>query len=95
MRHVYHHFLHPAQEDASLFQSLKPGGMLAVIDFPPSKDASPLDLSNEGVLANRGGHGITKQALVEELSAAGFQVVTTPTDWPGEDYCVVFRKPPK
>jgi hypothetical protein len=34
-----------------------------------------------------------KQLLVDELTAAGFQALTTPTDWPGEDYCVVFRKP--
>jgi precorrin-6B methylase 2 len=26
MRRVYHHFTQPAKEDASLFQSLKPGG---------------------------------------------------------------------
>jgi ubiquinone/menaquinone biosynthesis C-methylase UbiE len=95
MRHVYHHFRQPAQEDASLFQSLKPGGILAVIDFQPSQDASTLESGNEDVPSNRGGHGVTKQALIEELSAAGFQVVTTPTDWPGEDYCVVFRKPPQ
>ena len=95
MRHVYHHFTQPAQEDASLFQSLKPGGILAVIDFPPSQEASTLESSEEDVPNNRGGHGITKQALVDELSAAGFQVVTTPTDWPGEDYCIVFRKPPQ
>ena len=93
MRHVYHHFTQPAQEDASLFQSLKPGGILAVIDFLPSQEASTLESSKEDVPNNRGGHGITKQALVDELSAAGFQVVTTPMDWPGEDYCVVFRKP--
>jgi hypothetical protein len=31
--------------------------------------------------------------LVDELTAAGFQALATPTDWPGEDYCVVFRKP--
>jgi predicted methyltransferase len=85
----------PAQENVSLFQSLKPGGVLAVIDFPPSQDASTLESGNEDVPNNRRGHGITKQALVDELSAAGFQVLTTPIDWPGEDYCVIFRKPPK
>jgi ubiquinone/menaquinone biosynthesis C-methylase UbiE len=95
MRHVYHHFTQPAQEDASLLQSLKPGGILAVIDFLPSQDASTLESGNEDVPNNRGGHGVTKQALIDELSAAGFQVVTTPTDWPGVDYCIVFRKPPQ
>ena len=92
MRRVYHHLTQPAQEDASLFQSLKPGGLLAVIDFPPGKWLSRLE-PVKGVPKNRGGHGMPKQLLVDELSAAGFQALTTPTDWPGVDYCVVFRKP--
>jgi predicted methyltransferase len=92
MRRVYHHFTQPAQEDASLFQSLKPGGLLAIIDFPPGKGPGKLELV-KGVPKNRGGHGMPKQLLVDELSAAGFQALTTPTDWPGEDYCLVFRKP--
>ena len=32
MRLVYHHLTKPAEIDASLFRSLKPGGLLAVID---------------------------------------------------------------
>jgi ubiquinone/menaquinone biosynthesis C-methylase UbiE len=92
MRRVYHHFTDPAQEDASLFQSLKPGGLLAVIDFAPGEGPGKLD-PVKGVPKNRGGHGMPKQLLIDELSAAGFQALTTPTDWPGGDYCVVFRKP--
>ena len=92
IRRVYHHFTQPAQEDSSLFQSLKPGGLLAVIDFPPGKGPGKLE-AVKGVPKNRGGHGMPKQLLVDELTAAGFQALTTPTDWPGEDYCVVFRKP--
>jgi ubiquinone/menaquinone biosynthesis C-methylase UbiE len=91
MRRVYHHFTQPEKQDASLFQSLKPGGLLAIIDFPPGEhgDLKP----PKGVPKNRGGHGMPKQLLIDELSAAGLQALTTPTDWPGEDYCVVFRKP--
>jgi len=92
MRRVYHHFTQPAQEDASLLQSLKPGGLLAVIDFPPGKGPGKLE-PVKGVPENRGGHGMPKQLLIDELSAAGFQAVTTPTDWLGDDYCVVFQKP--
>jgi len=96
MRHVYHHFTQPAQEDASIYQSLKPGGILAVIDFPPSKKQSKtFESSTQNAQNNQTGHGITRQALIDELSAAGFQVVMTPSEWPGEDYCVVFRKPSK
>ncbi|MGB7593098.1 MAG: class I SAM-dependent methyltransferase [Terriglobia bacterium] len=89
MRQVYHHLTQPAQEDASLFQSLKPGGLLAVIDSLPREGTKP----PKGVPKNRGGHGMPKQLLVDELSAAGFQALTTPTYWHGEDYCLVFRKP--
>jgi predicted methyltransferase len=92
MRRVYHHFTQPEKEDASLFQSLKPGGLLAVIDFPPGKGPGKLE-PVKGVPKNRGGHGMPKQLLVDELNAAGFQALTIPTDWQGEGYCVVFRKP--
>jgi Skp family chaperone for outer membrane proteins len=94
MRGVYHHFTQPAKEDASLFRSLKPGGLLAIIDFPPGNKSSDIE-SVKGVPKNRGGHGMPKQLLLDELSAAGFQAVTTPTHWHGEDYCVVVRKPAK
>ena len=89
MRRVYHHFTKPAEIDASLFQSLKPGGLLAVIDMLPEKGTKP----PKGVPKNRGGHGMPKQLLIDELTAAGFELVTTPTNWHGEDYCVVVRKP--
>ena len=92
MRRVYHHFTQPAKEDASLFQSLKPGGLLAIIDFEPGEGHGDLK-PPKGVPKNRGGHGMPKQLLIDELSAAGFQVQTTPNYWHGDDYCVVFRKP--
>jgi ubiquinone/menaquinone biosynthesis C-methylase UbiE len=91
MRRVYHHFTEPQKMDASLFQSLKPGGMLAVIDFPPRSWLPPV----KGVPANRGGHGMPKKILIKELTSAGFQVVSEPADWPGNNYCVIFHKPAK
>jgi len=91
MRRVYHHFTDPEKEDASLFQSLKPGGLLAVIDFQPGEGPGDSKLP-KGVPKNRGGHGMPKQLLIEELTAAGFQVVSSPADWPAPDYCVVFKK---
>ena len=91
MRRVYHHFTEPEKEDASLFQSLKPGGLLAVIDFQPGEGPSDSKLP-KGVPKNRGGHGMPKQLLIEELTAAGFQVVALPADWTAPDFCVVFKK---
>lgn len=91
LRHVYHHFTAPVEMDASLLRSLKPGGMLAVIDFAPRKSLSESD-PVKGVPANRGGHGIPQKILVDELKAAGFAVEKT-MDWPDDDYLVMFRKP--
>ena len=94
MRTVYHHFTKPAEIDASLFQSLRPGGRLAVIDRePPPGSSVP-----EGVPGNRGGHGMPQKLLITELTAAGFQLEAVHDDWPGRSevyktYCVVFRKP--
>jgi ubiquinone/menaquinone biosynthesis C-methylase UbiE len=92
LRRVYHHFTAPAEMDASLFRSLKPGGELAVIDFPPRKWLTESD-PVKGVPANRGGHGIPQKILTEELTSAGFTVDKIINDWPEEAYCVLFRKP--
>jgi ubiquinone/menaquinone biosynthesis C-methylase UbiE len=88
LRRVYHHLTKPAEFDAALLRSLKPGGSLAIIDFPPRGGLEPV----EGVPANRGGHGIPQKILIDELTAAGFQVEKVVDDWPADDYCVLFRK---
>ena len=91
MRRVYHHFKEPAKTDAEIFNDLKPGGLLAVIDFTPKPGLPPV----EGAPKNHGGHGIPKQVLEQELTSAGFEIVNEPRDWPGSgDYCVIARKPP-
>jgi ubiquinone/menaquinone biosynthesis C-methylase UbiE len=92
LRRVYHHFTAPIDMDASLLKALKPGGELAVIDFPPRKwlsESEPV----EGVPANRGGHGIPKKILIDELKTAGFRIEKVLDDWPADDYCVIARKP--
>jgi ubiquinone/menaquinone biosynthesis C-methylase UbiE len=91
LRRVYHHLTAPAEMDASLLRSLKPGGLLAVIDFAPRKWLSESD-PVKGVPANRGGHGIPEKILIEELSSAGFKVNRVVDDWPEDSYCVVFQK---
>jgi len=47
----------------------------------------------KGVPSNRGGHGIPKKILVEELTAAGFKLDKSFDDWPEDGYCLLFRKP--
>jgi ubiquinone/menaquinone biosynthesis C-methylase UbiE len=88
LRHVYHHLTKPAEFDAGLVRSLKSGGRLAIIDFPPRAGLEPV----EGVPSNRGGHGIPQKVVVEELSAAGLQVEKIVNDWPEGSYCVLFVK---
>jgi predicted methyltransferase len=88
MRFVYHHLTKPAEIDASLFHSVKPGGLLAVIDEEPRSGTS----RPEGVPENRGGHGMPQKILIEEVTSAGFQVVKILDDWPNRSYCLVFRR---
>jgi ubiquinone/menaquinone biosynthesis C-methylase UbiE len=89
MRDVYHHFAQPPEMNASLYRSLKPGGHLAVIDFPPrsGRTAPP------GSRDNGANHGILPDDLVRELSAVGFaDVQQVPWSSPGY-FAVVGRKP--
>lgn len=88
LRRVYHHLTKPADFDAALLRGLKPGGRLAIIDFPPRSGLDPV----EGVPANRGGHGIPQKIVIEELIATGLQLEKTVNDWPNDDYCLVFVK---
>ena len=92
LRRVYHHFSAPTEMDASLMRSLRPGGLLAVIEFAPRKSLTASD-PVKGVPSNRGGHGIPKKILLQELMAAGFKLDKSFDDWPGDGYCVLFRKP--
>jgi ubiquinone/menaquinone biosynthesis C-methylase UbiE len=89
LRRVYHHFNDPHRMNVSLRQSLKPGGLLAVIDFAPdgseSEDPAERDTGSQ--------HGVTSATVVRELSQAGFERVAV------EDatrrYMVVMRRPPE
>jgi len=92
LRRVYHHLTAPNEMDASLMRSLRRGGLLAVIEFAPRKSLSASD-PVQGVPSNRGGHGIPKKILLEELTAAGFRLDKTFDDWPDDGYCALFRKP--
>ena len=85
LRRVYHHLTDPASINASLLQSVRPGGVLVIIDFPP-----PISWL-------RGSLGVPAQVAIDEVKASGFELVQLISDWPGrgplDSYCAVFRRP--
>lgn len=85
LRRVYHHLSDAASINASLLRSLRPGGVLAVIDFPPP------------FFWSRGSLGVPAKAVIDEVSGSGFEPLRLIDDWPGrgplKSYCAVFRKP--
>jgi len=93
IRDAYHHLTKPDDIIRSFAASLKPGGRLAVIDFPPRPNTEV----PAGVPANRGGHGVPPEVVQREVGAALTHVRTIPA-WapdsqPASLYLVLFRKP--
>jgi predicted methyltransferase len=94
LRDVYHHLTSPHEFNASLFAALKPGGRLAIIDFPPEQGSS----IPAGVPGDRGGHGILASMIVTEVTREGFRHLRTLSRWPPDDdrnrlFLVMFEKP--
>lgn len=87
MRRVYHHITDPPAFNRSLFETLKPGGRLAIIDFEPRGDEA-----DPGGRASASNHGVTDETVVKELSEAGFELVSS-DQRSGRNIYVVVRKP--
>ena len=84
LRRVYHHLTDPPAVNASLSRSLRPGGVLAIIDFPP-----PFFFS-------RGTFGVPAETVISEVQGSGLELLRRLDDWPGrgplQSYCLMFRK---
>jgi predicted methyltransferase len=94
LRDVYHHLTRPREFDASLLASLKPGGRLAILDFPPD----PGSKIPAGVPDDRGGHGVPASIVQAEVASAGFRHVSTLPRWLPDDersrlFLALFEKP--
>lgn len=93
IRDAYHHLTQPEDIVRSVAAALKPGGRLAVIDFPPRPNSEV----PSGVPANRRGHGVPPD-VVEREGGAALTYVQTISNWaansqPAALYLVLFRKP--
>ena len=89
LRKVYHHIADPKLMNASLRQSLKPGGLLAVLDFVPdsAESADPADRDTGDQ------HGVTAVTVVRELEQAGFERVVVEEGPQEGNFMVVVRRP--
>ena len=90
LRRVYHHFENPQVMNASMRQSLKPGGLLAVLDFDPDSAES----ADPGNRDTGDQHGVTSATVVRELGQAGFEVVAVEEGSRPGRFMVVVRRPP-
>jgi ubiquinone/menaquinone biosynthesis C-methylase UbiE len=93
LREVYHHLTDPIGIDRALYRAMRPGARLAIIDYDPSE--RPGEPAPAGVPANRGGHGVPKRVVAEELTESGF-LLTKTLDWPISStikhYCMLFAR---
>jgi SAM-dependent methyltransferase len=92
LRDVYHHLTDPAAIDASLHRAIRNGGRLVVIDFEPSWFLTRF-FPVEHAPSNRGGHGVTPDAVIAELEAAGFALERRIDDWGFGTFALIFRRP--
>ena len=79
LRFVYHHFDHPEKMRPQMFQALKPGRSVAVIEFEPDGDS----------------HGIEAQEVIEEMKSDGFELTQRVDRWQDRSgrYLLLFRRP--
>jgi SAM-dependent methyltransferase len=99
IRDAYHHLTQPADIVRSLAAALKPGGRLAVIEFPPRPNTEV----PAGVPENRRGHGVPPEVVQSEVGAALTYMETiaswapgapgAPGSQPTSLYLLLFRKP--
>jgi precorrin-6B methylase 2 len=89
MRNVYHHFGDTQAMNASVVRALKPGGRVAVIDFPPRNNA---DTAPAGKRGDDSAHGVSADVVANELKTAGLTILSS-EERPNRWFIVVAQKP--
>jgi FkbM family methyltransferase len=84
---TYHHFEFPHSTMTSLYQAMKPGGIVTIVDF----ERIP-DVSRAWILQHvRAG----KETFIKEIEAAGFELIQDGRShsFLKENYVIRFRRP--
>ena len=83
---TYHHFEYPQSTLASLYEAIRPGGSLVIVDFERIPGTSP-DWLLEHVRAG-------KQVFTREIETAGFELEAELTvEGLRDNYVLRFRRP--
>jgi ubiquinone/menaquinone biosynthesis C-methylase UbiE len=81
LRAVFHHLDDQPGFARAIARAVRPGGRVAVIDFPP------------GSLWFHGAdHGVTPDAVIAAFAAAGLEVAQRTDDWGGGMFLIVFAR---
>jgi hypothetical protein len=89
MQRVYHHLPDPGPVVASIDRALKQKGRLAVLEFEPGW---LINFTTPPGVPDRGGHGVPKPMLLDEMKGYGFQPVGMVEKFDSELYLAVFRR---
>jgi len=89
LRLVYHHFEKPETMTEDLFQSIRSGGLIAVIDFVPSSY-----LSRSNIPSFRDGHGVDPKEVRQQMEDVGFTFIEEINEWDGHNdrFLLLFEK---
>jgi ubiquinone/menaquinone biosynthesis C-methylase UbiE len=78
---VYHEFSHPYEMGVSMFQALKPGGKLVLVEFRYEDNSVPIKTI----------HKMSEKQAIRELKAVGFRFEKNINNLPWQ-HCMVFKK---
>jgi ubiquinone/menaquinone biosynthesis C-methylase UbiE len=80
LRTVFHHIADPSLFADAVRRALRPGGRVAIVDFPP------------GALWFHGdNHGVAANTVIQAFERAGFRRIEQIDDWGGGTYFLLFE----